>query len=334
MPGCSGSFNTVSVIMKPGVPWSVKGIEPKAREAAKDAARKAGMTLGEWLNHQIMVAGSQVEPAAKEPAKSRSAAKTKQSAAKSSGGRSTAASRSKSDAVKTTKSTRKGTTTSAKSRAASSETDAFNERMDELSRRIGALGGSGDDDAGTSDTSVTARSQKPARKAAATREAAPAANVAQERAEFSQFNTRLDRTDAAVAGLPDGLDQISGRLEQMSAAPETKSVTALESALENVVEHIELTDRRNSDVLKTIQARLSDLADRGSDSISETFEEQRLAIRRLEDRLGGLADRIDATETRDDSDGFRHIQDKLSAPSPSLDPMRSAPRSPPSIDTR
>lgn len=27
-------------------PWSIKGIDPEAREAAKMAARKAGMTLG------------------------------------------------------------------------------------------------------------------------------------------------------------------------------------------------------------------------------------------------------------------------------------------------
>ena len=39
--------------MKPGIPWSVKGIEPKAREAAKLAARRAGLTLGEWLNSVI-----------------------------------------------------------------------------------------------------------------------------------------------------------------------------------------------------------------------------------------------------------------------------------------
>jgi localization factor PodJL len=35
-------------------PWSVKGIEPKAREIAKDLARRSGMTLGEWLNTIIM----------------------------------------------------------------------------------------------------------------------------------------------------------------------------------------------------------------------------------------------------------------------------------------
>ena len=40
--------------MKPGIPWSVKGIEPEVREAAKHAARRAGMTLGEWLNSVIL----------------------------------------------------------------------------------------------------------------------------------------------------------------------------------------------------------------------------------------------------------------------------------------
>ena len=34
-------------------PWSVKGIDPKAREIAKDLARRSGMTLGEWLNQMI-----------------------------------------------------------------------------------------------------------------------------------------------------------------------------------------------------------------------------------------------------------------------------------------
>jgi localization factor PodJL len=40
--------------MKPGVPWSVKGIDPEVRAAAKTAARRAGMTLGEWLNGVIL----------------------------------------------------------------------------------------------------------------------------------------------------------------------------------------------------------------------------------------------------------------------------------------
>jgi len=39
-------------------PWSVKGIDPKAREIAKDLARRAGMTLGEWLNQMITDGGA------------------------------------------------------------------------------------------------------------------------------------------------------------------------------------------------------------------------------------------------------------------------------------
>ncbi|MGC1304122.1 MAG: Localization factor PodJS, partial [Caulobacteraceae bacterium] len=42
-------------------PWSVKGIDPKAREIAKDLARRSGMTLGEWLN-QMIIEGGESEP--------------------------------------------------------------------------------------------------------------------------------------------------------------------------------------------------------------------------------------------------------------------------------
>ncbi len=44
--------------MKPGIPWSVKGIEPEARVAAKQAAQQAGMTLGQWLNSVILTSKS------------------------------------------------------------------------------------------------------------------------------------------------------------------------------------------------------------------------------------------------------------------------------------
>ncbi len=40
--------------MTASAPWSVKGIDAKAREVAKDLARRSGMTLGEWLNHMIL----------------------------------------------------------------------------------------------------------------------------------------------------------------------------------------------------------------------------------------------------------------------------------------
>ncbi len=40
--------------MKFGVPWSVKGILPEARDTAREAARRAGVPLSEWLNVAIL----------------------------------------------------------------------------------------------------------------------------------------------------------------------------------------------------------------------------------------------------------------------------------------
>ncbi|MGE5565197.1 MAG: hypothetical protein ACM3YN_03435 [Parcubacteria group bacterium] len=46
-------------------PWSVKGIDPRAREVAKELARREGLTLGEWLNKMIVEQeGGEAEPEA------------------------------------------------------------------------------------------------------------------------------------------------------------------------------------------------------------------------------------------------------------------------------
>ena len=52
-------------------PWSVKGVEPRTREAAKDLARREGLTLGELLNRLIAETD---EPAQKPVANAKAAA--------------------------------------------------------------------------------------------------------------------------------------------------------------------------------------------------------------------------------------------------------------------
>ncbi len=54
--GNSAPAETVKT-MKSNAPWSVKGIERDARETAKEAARREGMTVGEWLNQMIYISG-------------------------------------------------------------------------------------------------------------------------------------------------------------------------------------------------------------------------------------------------------------------------------------
>ncbi len=45
--------------MKFGVRWGLKEIRPEARETAKEAARRAGMPLGDWLNSVILQQAAQ-----------------------------------------------------------------------------------------------------------------------------------------------------------------------------------------------------------------------------------------------------------------------------------
>ncbi|PHS28574.1 MAG: hypothetical protein COA85_03305 [Robiginitomaculum sp.] len=42
-------------------PWSVKGIDPRAREVAKAAAQREGLTLGEWMNQRLLSENSTEE---------------------------------------------------------------------------------------------------------------------------------------------------------------------------------------------------------------------------------------------------------------------------------
>jgi len=46
------------------VPWHVKGVDPDAREVARDAARRSGLSVGEWLNSLIIDAATNNPPGA------------------------------------------------------------------------------------------------------------------------------------------------------------------------------------------------------------------------------------------------------------------------------
>ncbi len=50
--------------MQPDLPWNVAGIPPEAREAARAAARREGLSVGEWLTRRIMRTFAEVADAA------------------------------------------------------------------------------------------------------------------------------------------------------------------------------------------------------------------------------------------------------------------------------
>ena len=49
--------------MKSGGPWNLRGLHPEARAAAREAARRSGMSVGEWLNTVIQPANEEDEDA-------------------------------------------------------------------------------------------------------------------------------------------------------------------------------------------------------------------------------------------------------------------------------
>lgn len=55
-------------------PWSVKGVAPEAREAAKIAARRQGVNVGRWLTQTILAAASEELRSKRGPEEQRAAA--------------------------------------------------------------------------------------------------------------------------------------------------------------------------------------------------------------------------------------------------------------------
>ena len=47
--------------MRAELPWNVAGIPPEAREAARAAARREGLSVGEWLTRRILRSFSALE---------------------------------------------------------------------------------------------------------------------------------------------------------------------------------------------------------------------------------------------------------------------------------
>src|SRR5258708_10248470 len=48
--------------MRAELPWNVAGIPPEAREAARAAARREGLSVGEWLTRRILRSFSDAAP--------------------------------------------------------------------------------------------------------------------------------------------------------------------------------------------------------------------------------------------------------------------------------
>jgi localization factor PodJL len=255
--------------MKPGIPWSVKGIEPDLREAAKEAARRSGMTLGEWLNAAI------VEQAESEPE-----------------------SQHRTPPATTPKATRSRISTHPIDRAATRLEDIA-EQLARIAQREG-------------DTTVARHMPQEDNSVLARVLGRIESNERQTVEAFSAVNDRLSVLGRQFA-----------KIQTAQKTDDSGNYQTLEKAVRNIVEHLEVSEKRTRESLKALQDRMTDMSQRASGAGYENILQQAPAFNQLESRLSELAKRVETVHQpvtqvpnnlRDELDGLAaRIEDVRSA---------------------
>lgn len=229
--------------MKPGIPWSVKGVEPELREIAKTAARRSGMTLGEWLNSAINEQADTVTTPGEAPA---------------------AEIRSPRSSLISTHPIERAAT-----------------KLEDIAAQLSRLA-SRESEGSYRHPAPTVDEQMAMAKVLARVES----NEKQTVEAFSAVNERLATISRQIT---------RGQPNAPSKVEEAPGFQAMEKAVRNIVEHLEVSDRRTRDNMKALQDRMSDMATRVTSSNSEQILRQAPAFNQLENRLSDLARRMEQT---------------------------------------
>ncbi|MFZ5672026.1 MAG: peptidoglycan-binding protein [Pseudomonadota bacterium] len=252
--------------MKPGIPWSVKGIDSEAREAAKHAARRSGMTLGEWLNTVIREQADDGEP--QQPQRQ------------------------------------------PRSRNAMQD---IQDKLDHLSDQL---------------TRMVHREQD------------TAAGRYYERARPAQDNSLADilaRVEASERQTAESFAQVGERLESLGDKlakdagrfpqnPEdVPGYRSLETAVRNIVDHIEISERKTRETLKAVQERLHEVAYAATAPIdSDRLLADAPVITRLESRLADLTSRVTGHQEVMEEDLRKLVQGEFGKLTQRLDSVKQA----------
>ena len=248
--------------MKPGIPWSVKGIEPEVREAAKHAARRAGMTLGEWLNSVIL---DQNDPeSTSHPAESQAQEQEFFERA--------------AEPVPAPQQ-RWGEQPSRRPEASI--------RLEDIAQQLSQL------------------AQRERESATIMPYEAPR-HRSEDRDTLNRILSRIDNNERqaveAFTAVNERLsilgNQITNTRPQSLEKPEdVPGYLALETAIRNVVEHIEVSERRTRDGLKSMQDRLGDMAERATRSSNpDELVRSAPAFSSLEARIVEMSGRLQRSE--------------------------------------
>jgi len=231
--------------MKPGIPWSVKGIEQQARAAAKEAARQSGMTIGEWLNTVILDSadGDDLERRYRRPPYR----------------------------PKPLPGTGQG------------EGEDVTLRLEEIAEQLHTIARH------ESDTAFS-------------RQLSPEDDNRLQ-AILERLDAHEQHTNSAIGAMELRLEDMSQRLSHAPdhAAPQraedVPGYRALEGALRNIIEHIEVSETRSRESMKALQERLLEVMDQpGGETAAGP------ALGRLESRVAELAERMGRAEAAQPND--------------------------------
>jgi len=256
--------------MRPGNPWSVKGIQPATRQAAKEAARRHGMTLGQWLNHVILDSSDEPEDLYDEQ-----------------------------PPVRPQPGLRQNPNPPKMAAAATSKPHHLQEKIEDIAARLDAVFDRSSNQVdldqweaehplspGWSDLAVRTVSRQERSRDAGQHQPAP-----------ERFTTRksevLDDRLSALANRLDGIVEA----REVSKSNSDQGLAEVEAALRKVIQHIETSDRQNSDVMKSIQARLSELSSRTAASNNEIVQQLTGTVGGMERHLAQLSQRVMQSET-------------------------------------
>ena len=261
--------------MKPGIPWSIKGIESETREVAKAAAQRSGVTLGQWLNSMI-----QEQAEAKEAFQKSERKLSKKPANRS----------------------------KKRKKPASKKVSEFDNRLAALADQLKSLSEQGQSTAVNRfighnnefavEQALDAMIERIERGETQTHES------------FQSVNTRLDTIDTKLSG--------SSKKDQDPSA----EFQALETALRNIVDHVETSEKRNRDALNNMQNRMSEMSKRAEDAQSNVVNQSAPAIAALDTRIAELSNQLEVAANSNQDETRSYLEERLVRVGEQIDAVR------------
>ncbi|MEO9167510.1 MAG: hypothetical protein ABI230_03820, partial [Aestuariivirga sp.] len=124
---------------------------------------------------------------------------------------------------------------------------------------------------------------------------------------LSRVESNEKQTVEAFSAVNERLATISRQITrtQPPKMEEAPGFQAMEKAVRNIVEHLEIADKRTRENMKSLQDRMGDMASRISTSNSEQLLRQAPAFNQMEQRLSELARRVEQPQVVQPSEQLR-----------------------------